>query len=83
MDICFEILDNSKDALKNSEMDTERRSDPVYVSRMITAMVTSMSLCCTRKQQLEHVLDAESSHPTGGPIDPHTRGNTVKKQSHV
>ncbi|XP_078478684.1 LOW QUALITY PROTEIN: protein-glutamine gamma-glutamyltransferase 2-like [Lampetra planeri] len=41
MDICFEILDNSKDALKNLEMDTERRSDPVYVTRMITAMVNS------------------------------------------
>uniref|UniRef100_A0A8C4EUV9 protein-glutamine gamma-glutamyltransferase n=1 Tax=Dicentrarchus labrax TaxID=13489 RepID=A0A8C4EUV9_DICLA len=41
MDICFEVLDNSKDALKNSQMDIERRSDPVYVSRMITAMVNS------------------------------------------
>ena len=39
MDICFEVLDHSKDALINSEMDIERRSDPVYVSRMITAMV--------------------------------------------
>lgn len=44
MDICFEVLDNSKDALKNSQMDTEQRSDPVYVSRMITAMVTISSL---------------------------------------
>ncbi|XP_041795418.1 protein-glutamine gamma-glutamyltransferase 2 [Chelmon rostratus] len=41
MDICFEVLDNSKGALKNSELDTENRSDPVYVSRMITAMVNS------------------------------------------
>uniref|UniRef100_UPI0037E7FB4A protein-glutamine gamma-glutamyltransferase 2-like n=1 Tax=Semicossyphus pulcher TaxID=241346 RepID=UPI0037E7FB4A len=41
MDICFEVLDNSKDALKNSERDLELRSDPVYVSRMITAMVNS------------------------------------------
>ncbi|XP_074533919.1 protein-glutamine gamma-glutamyltransferase 2 [Halichoeres trimaculatus] len=41
MDICFEVLDNSKEALKNSEMDIKRRSDPVYVSRMITAMVNS------------------------------------------
>jgi len=40
MDICFEVLDNSEDALKNSKMDVERRSDPVYVSRTITAMVT-------------------------------------------
>lgn len=41
MDICFEVLDNSKEALKNSEMDMKRRSDPVYVGRMITAMVNS------------------------------------------
>ncbi|XP_070763170.1 protein-glutamine gamma-glutamyltransferase 2-like [Enoplosus armatus] len=41
MDICFEVLDHSKDALKNSEMDTELRCDPVYVSRIITAMVNS------------------------------------------
>ncbi|XP_008289213.1 protein-glutamine gamma-glutamyltransferase 2 [Stegastes partitus] len=41
MDICFEVLDNSKDALRNSQMDAERRSDPVYVSRTITAMVNS------------------------------------------
>lgn len=41
MDICFEVLDNSKDALRDSKMDTERRSDPVYVSRMITAMVNA------------------------------------------
>lgn len=41
MDICFEVLDNSKEALKNSEMDIKRRSDPVYVSRMITAMVNA------------------------------------------
>lgn len=41
MDICFQVLDNSKDALRNSKMDTERRSDPVYVGRIITAMVNS------------------------------------------
>ncbi|XP_020508731.1 protein-glutamine gamma-glutamyltransferase 2 [Labrus bergylta] len=41
MDICFEVLDKSKEAEKNTKMDTERRSDPVYVSRMITAMVNS------------------------------------------
>ncbi|XP_034445045.1 protein-glutamine gamma-glutamyltransferase 2 [Hippoglossus hippoglossus] len=41
MDICFKVLDNSKDAVKNSKMDIEKRSDPVYVSRMITAMVNS------------------------------------------
>lgn len=43
MDICFKVLDNSKDALKNSEMDIERRCDPIYISRMITAMVTTSS----------------------------------------
>ncbi|XP_029289120.1 protein-glutamine gamma-glutamyltransferase 2-like [Cottoperca gobio] len=41
MDICFEVLDNSKDALKNSEVDIKQRSDPIYVSRIITAMVNS------------------------------------------
>ncbi|XP_030587901.1 protein-glutamine gamma-glutamyltransferase 2-like [Archocentrus centrarchus] len=41
MDICFEVLDNSNDALRNSQMDIQRRSDPVYVSRIITAMVNS------------------------------------------
>ncbi|XP_034066525.1 protein-glutamine gamma-glutamyltransferase 2 isoform X1 [Gymnodraco acuticeps] len=41
MDICFEVLDKSKDALKNSEVDIKQRNDPVYVSRMVTAMVNS------------------------------------------
>ncbi|KAF3854475.1 hypothetical protein F7725_022530 [Dissostichus mawsoni] len=41
MDMCFEVLDNSKDALKNSEVDIKQRNDPVYVSRMVTAMVNS------------------------------------------
>uniref|UniRef100_A0A672FPJ7 protein-glutamine gamma-glutamyltransferase n=1 Tax=Salarias fasciatus TaxID=181472 RepID=A0A672FPJ7_SALFA len=41
MDICFEVLDNSRDALKNPELDLERRSDPVYVSRVISAMVNA------------------------------------------
>lgn len=40
MDICFEILENSKNALKNLAKDIERRRDPVYVSRIIAAMVT-------------------------------------------
>ncbi|CAJ1057455.1 protein-glutamine gamma-glutamyltransferase 2 [Xyrichtys novacula] len=42
MDICFEVLDNSNDALKNSKMDIERRSDPIYISRIFTAMVNSI-----------------------------------------
>ncbi|XP_061533054.1 protein-glutamine gamma-glutamyltransferase 2 [Phycodurus eques] len=41
MDICFEILDNSNDALRNSEKDMKQRWDPVYVSRIISAMVNS------------------------------------------
>ncbi|XP_023277099.1 protein-glutamine gamma-glutamyltransferase 2-like [Seriola lalandi dorsalis] len=41
MDICFEVLDNSKDALRNSQMDIEKRSDPIYVGRTITAMVNA------------------------------------------
>ncbi|KAM9376109.1 protein-glutamine gamma-glutamyltransferase 2-like [Pholidichthys leucotaenia] len=41
MDICFQVLDNSSAALQNSQMDLERRSDPTYVSRIITAMVNS------------------------------------------
>lgn len=41
MDICFEILDNSKNALKNLAKDIERRCDPIYVSRMITTMVNA------------------------------------------
>ncbi|XP_042352869.1 protein-glutamine gamma-glutamyltransferase 2 [Plectropomus leopardus] len=41
MDICLQVLDNSNDALRNSKMDLERRADPVYVSRIISAMVNS------------------------------------------
>lgn len=39
MDICFEVLDNSKEALKNPKVDSENRCNPIYVSRIITAMV--------------------------------------------
>uniref|UniRef100_A0A672YBQ1 protein-glutamine gamma-glutamyltransferase n=1 Tax=Sphaeramia orbicularis TaxID=375764 RepID=A0A672YBQ1_9TELE len=41
MDICFQILNNSNEFLKNPQMDIERRSDPVYVSRIISAMINS------------------------------------------
>ncbi|XP_063052954.1 protein-glutamine gamma-glutamyltransferase 2-like [Engraulis encrasicolus] len=41
VDICFEILDNSPSALKNPEMDLQNRANPVYVSRIISAMVNS------------------------------------------
>lgn len=47
MNICFEVLDNSPAALKNSEMDITKRADPVYVSRTITAMVRQRSGCPT------------------------------------
>lgn len=43
MDICFEVLNNSNDALRNSQMDIEQRFDPVYVSRIIAAMVRTIS----------------------------------------
>lgn len=43
LDICFQVLDNSKKALKNSLEDLSRRCDPVYISRTITAMVRSSS----------------------------------------
>ncbi|XP_057699652.1 protein-glutamine gamma-glutamyltransferase 2-like [Corythoichthys intestinalis] len=41
MDICFEILDNSREARRDSKKDLNQRYDPVYVSRIITAMVNS------------------------------------------
>uniref|UniRef100_A0A3Q3B159 protein-glutamine gamma-glutamyltransferase n=1 Tax=Kryptolebias marmoratus TaxID=37003 RepID=A0A3Q3B159_KRYMA len=41
MDICFQVLDNSNKALEDSKLDMKRRSDPVYVSRTVTAMVNA------------------------------------------
>ncbi|XP_037539234.1 protein-glutamine gamma-glutamyltransferase 2 [Nematolebias whitei] len=41
IDICFQVLDNSNSALKNSKVDLERRFDPVYVSRIISKMVNA------------------------------------------
>ncbi|XP_056622240.1 protein-glutamine gamma-glutamyltransferase 2 isoform X2 [Triplophysa dalaica] len=41
VDICFEVLDNSPAALRNSEMDHINRASPVYVSRTITAMINA------------------------------------------
>ncbi|XP_051940674.1 protein-glutamine gamma-glutamyltransferase 2-like [Hippocampus zosterae] len=41
MDICFEILDNSTEAIRDSKKDLKQRYDPVYVSRILTAMVNS------------------------------------------
>ncbi|KAK7891938.1 hypothetical protein WMY93_023901 [Mugilogobius chulae] len=41
MDICFEILDNSNESLMNYQLDNERRGDPVYICRIISAMINS------------------------------------------
>ncbi|XP_048402750.1 protein-glutamine gamma-glutamyltransferase 2 isoform X1 [Stegostoma tigrinum] len=41
IDICFQILDNSLSALKDPSADIRRRNDPVYVSRIVTAMVNA------------------------------------------
>nr|XP_006641558.1 PREDICTED: protein-glutamine gamma-glutamyltransferase 2-like [Lepisosteus oculatus] len=41
VDICFQILDNSPAALRNPRADALSRSDPVYVSRTVTAMVNA------------------------------------------
>uniref|UniRef100_UPI00398F1EEE protein-glutamine gamma-glutamyltransferase 2 n=1 Tax=Pristiophorus japonicus TaxID=55135 RepID=UPI00398F1EEE len=41
IDICFQILDNSLSALKNPLVDALRRNDPIYISRIVTAMVNA------------------------------------------
>ncbi|KAM9753266.1 protein-glutamine gamma-glutamyltransferase 2 [Menidia menidia] len=41
MDICFEVLDNSRAGLQTPELDLGLRWDPVYVSRTIAAMVNA------------------------------------------
>ncbi|MBN3321026.1 TGM2 glutamyltransferase, partial [Atractosteus spatula] len=41
VDICFQILDNSPAALRSPRADALSRSDPVYVSRTVTAMVNA------------------------------------------
>ncbi|XP_033823458.1 protein-glutamine gamma-glutamyltransferase 2 [Periophthalmus magnuspinnatus] len=41
MDICFEILDNSSESLRNYQLDSEKRGDPVYIGRIISAMINS------------------------------------------
>ncbi|XP_061535440.1 protein-glutamine gamma-glutamyltransferase 2-like [Phycodurus eques] len=39
MDICFEILDYSNEAVRDSKKDLSQRADPIYVSRIVTAMM--------------------------------------------
>lgn len=54
VDICFEVLDNSPAALRNSEMDVLNRASSVYVSRTVTAMVShslSPALSCLVKHK--------------------------------
>ncbi|XP_078257737.1 protein-glutamine gamma-glutamyltransferase 2-like [Rhinoraja longicauda] len=41
IDICFEILDNSLSALNEPSSDALKRCDPIYISRILTAMVNS------------------------------------------
>nr|XP_005997256.1 PREDICTED: protein-glutamine gamma-glutamyltransferase 2-like [Latimeria chalumnae] len=41
VDICFEILDNSLPALNNPVADILKRKDPIYVSRIVSAMVNA------------------------------------------
>ncbi|XP_078092530.1 protein-glutamine gamma-glutamyltransferase 2-like [Mustelus asterias] len=39
VDICLELLDNSSNCLENQDEDCSQRHDPVYISRIVTAMV--------------------------------------------
>ncbi|XP_069740728.1 protein-glutamine gamma-glutamyltransferase 2-like [Narcine bancroftii] len=39
VDICLQVLDQSNKCKKNPSKDYERRNDPVYISRVVTAMV--------------------------------------------
>uniref|UniRef100_UPI00398E74B3 protein-glutamine gamma-glutamyltransferase 2-like n=1 Tax=Pristiophorus japonicus TaxID=55135 RepID=UPI00398E74B3 len=39
VDICLELLDNSLNCLQNQDEDYSQRHDPVYISRIVTAMV--------------------------------------------
>ncbi|XP_041060955.1 protein-glutamine gamma-glutamyltransferase 2-like isoform X2 [Carcharodon carcharias] len=39
VDICLKLLDNSSNCLKNQEEDCSQRHDPVYISRIVAAMV--------------------------------------------
>ncbi|XP_067904227.1 protein-glutamine gamma-glutamyltransferase 2-like [Heterodontus francisci] len=39
LDICLKLLDNSLNFLQNQDEDCSQRHDPVYISRVVTAMV--------------------------------------------
>ncbi|XP_067856731.1 protein-glutamine gamma-glutamyltransferase 2-like [Heptranchias perlo] len=39
VDICLEMLDNSLNCMQNQDEDCSKRHDPVYISRVVTAMV--------------------------------------------
>ncbi|XP_072413058.1 protein-glutamine gamma-glutamyltransferase 2-like [Chiloscyllium punctatum] len=39
VDICLKVLDNSLNFKENQEEDYSRRNDPIYISRIVTAMV--------------------------------------------
>ncbi|KAM4617748.1 protein-glutamine gamma-glutamyltransferase 5-like isoform 2-T2 [Discoglossus pictus] len=41
MDICLKLLDRSREHFKDKQKDYSRRHDPVYVSRVISAMINS------------------------------------------
>ncbi|XP_048464341.1 protein-glutamine gamma-glutamyltransferase 2-like isoform X2 [Rhincodon typus] len=49
IDICLKLLDNNSKCLKCPERDYIRRNDPIYISRMVTAMVN----CCDDRGILE------------------------------
>ncbi|XP_061686165.1 protein-glutamine gamma-glutamyltransferase 2-like [Syngnathoides biaculeatus] len=70
MDICFEILDYSNEALRDFKKDLCQRADPVYVSRIITAMVN-----CNRDRGLlegcweEPYTDGKAPYRWTGSVD--------------
>ncbi|MBN3311030.1 TGM2 glutamyltransferase, partial [Amia calva] len=53
VDICFQILDKSPAAQRNPQTDAFRRSDPVYVSRILTAMARkTLEWCVCHRVQV-------------------------------
>ncbi|XP_051887232.1 protein-glutamine gamma-glutamyltransferase 2a [Pristis pectinata] len=60
LDICLKILDNSKNYLENPKEDCSKRNDPVYISRLVTAMVN----CNDDRGILQGRWDGNYSHGT-------------------